>query len=202
MKKIIIILALFIFDFAIPSAFNEANAQVAERRARKVQRRKAKRKVRKAKRRVSRRAHVLYAGLPRWRAVVAAPPRNAIVVVSNGVTFRYYSGVYYRKEASGYQITRPVVGMRVRTLPNARRKIILNNSVYYYYYGTFYQSVPDSKEYEVVDAPEGALVDAIPEGYEIKEIDGIEYYTLDDTYYQEIETDEIESGIGYQVVTI
>ena len=58
------------------------------------------------------------------------------------------------------------------------------------------------EEYEVVEAPEGALVDALPEGYEVEEIDGTEYYALDGVYYQEVETDELESSVGYEVVKV
>ena len=54
-----------------------------------------------------------------------------------------------------------------------------------------------SGEYEVVSAPIGAEVDAIPEGYETEEIDGVVYYTLDDVKYMEKGT---ESDPVYVVV--
>jgi hypothetical protein len=59
---------------------------------------------------------------------------------------------------------------------------------------------PEVEEYSVVEAPEGAVVDALPEGYEVEIIDGKEYYVLDDVYYAEVEADEFDDKIGYEVV--
>jgi len=36
----------------------------------------------------------------------------------------------------------------------------------------------------------------------VVEKDGSEYYELDGVYYQEVETDEIEGGVGYEVVNL
>ena len=55
------------------------------------------------------------------------------------------------------------------------------------------------EEYTVTEAPVGAEVDALPEGYEITTVDGVEYYTLDDAKYQAVEKED--GGIVYQVVT-
>ena len=43
----------------------------------------------------------------------------------------------------------------------------------------------NTKEYEVIDAPVGAEVDALPDGYTTETVDGKEYYKLDDTYYKQ-----------------
>jgi uncharacterized protein YxjI len=51
-----------------------------------------------------------------------------------------------------------------------------------------------------VNPPTGAIVDALPEGYEIKTTDGNEYYYLDGVYYAEVDAPEFEDKIGYQVV--
>lgn len=187
-----------------PGSIEETKAQtersVVKKKNRKVRRRTRRRTRRRVRRRVTRRAHFAYRTLPRYRATVTVVPRGAVVVRRGGVSYHYHEGVFYRPKASAFVVVRPGVGVRVRVLPPARRRIVVVNQPYFYYYGTFYKQV--DSEYEVVEAPEGALVDALPEGYEVKEIDGNEYYALDGVYYQEVETDELESGVGYEVVKI
>jgi hypothetical protein len=107
-----------------------------------------------------------------------------------------HEGVYYRKHGHSYVVVRPVRGIRVRVLPAARQLVYVNNSPYFYYYGTFY--VQKGEEFEVVDAPAGAVVDALPDGYEVKEKDGTEYYVLEDVLYREVE--EADGSIGYEVM--
>ncbi|MEM7107955.1 MAG: DUF6515 family protein [Bacteroidota bacterium] len=204
MKKLLILIMLVTGGVAGPGSIEEAKAQtersVIKRKKRKVRRRTRRRTRRRVKRRVSRRAHYAYSALPRYRATVTVIPRGAVVVRGGGVSYRYHEGIFYRPSGSAFVITRPAVGIRVSVLPPARRRLMVVNQPYFYYYGTFYK--PVDNEYEVVEAPEGALVDALPEGYEVEEIDGIEYYALDGVYYQEVETDELESGVGYEVVKV
>ena len=73
----------------------------------------------------------------------------------------------------------------MKILPVGYKRIVVRNRPYFYYYGTYYTQVDNSAdEYEVVDAPIGAEVDALPEGYEVVIVEGQEYYKLDDTYYE------------------
>ena len=75
---------------------------------------------------------------------------------------------------------------------------MINHSIiYFYYYGTFYAKGSGSDEYEVIQAPVGAQVDALPEGYEMEEVDGVVYYTLDDVKYME---KDINGEPVYEVV--
>jgi len=202
MKKFVIFLILFTGMAVTPEVVNKAQSQVRkEVRENKRVKRKVRRKTRRrVRRRVTRRAHFAYRNLPRYRSTIKVVPRGAVMVRTNGISYHYLDGIYYRPNASAFVIARPRVGLRVRTLPAARRRILLNNNTYFYYYGTFYTQKDD--EYEVVEAPEGALVNAIPEGYEVIEKDGTEYYELDGVYYQEVETDEIEGEVGYEVVRL
>ncbi len=201
MKKIVIIIAVFMFDIGVMSIQNEANGQVAEVRVKKVHRKTSRKKVRRINRRVTRRAHIRYAGMPVWKSV-ATLPKTAIVLTRNGIKYHYHAGVFYRHYGGRYVVGRPVVGIRVTTIPAARRKIIVQHKTYYYYYGTYYQKSEATNDYVVVLPPEGALVDALPEGYEVKSINGTEYYVLEDVYYREISTDEMPDGIGYEVVKV
>lgn len=85
-------------------------------------------------------------------------------------------------------MVRAPIGMRIKILPVEHQRIVVNKKPYVYYYGTFYAKSNDSEGYEVVEAPVGAEVDALPEGYEQEEIEGVVYYTLDDARYMEINT--------------
>ena len=53
--------------------------------------------------------------------------------------------------------------------------------------------------YEVVNAPVGAVINYLPDGYETIDRDGREYYQYDDVFYQPIEQN---GNIAYQVVRI
>ncbi len=204
MKKLLIFIILVTAGISGPGIVEEAKSQterqVVRKKNRKVKRKVRRRTRRRVRRRVTRRAHFTYRHLPRYRARVVVAPRGAMVVKRGVVTYRYHEGIFYKPAASGFVVVRPAVGVRVRVLPPARRRIVVVNQPYFYYYGTFYKETGD--EYEVVEAPEGALVDALPDGYEVKEIDGTEYYELDGVHYQEVETDELESGVGYEVVKV
>ncbi|TRX62529.1 hypothetical protein FNH22_00075 [Fulvivirga sp. M361] len=206
MKKLFLTIALLIAVFFAPQVVLEANAQtsrdvVVVKKRNGQQRRTVRRRTRrKVRRRVTRRAHYAYRHLPRYRAVVKVAPKGAVVVKRNNVVYRYHDGLFYTSNKSGFIVTRPVVGIRVRILPAAHHRMVIANNTYYYYYGTFY--IQKENEYEVTSAPEGAVVDALPDGYEVKNVDNTEYYVLDGVYYQEVETDEVESGVGYEVVSI
>ena len=151
---------------------------------------------------VVRRAHVRYVHLPRWRASVAVIPAGALTIKTKTNPYYFHQGVYYTPRNNAYVVVRPVAGVRIHVLPVGYRRVVLGPRNYYYYYGTFYTQVDKSDEYETTDAPVGAVVDALPDGYEVKTIDGTEYYVLDNVYYAEVETDEVEDGIGYEVVKI
>jgi hypothetical protein len=151
---------------------------------------------------VVRKAHVRYAGLPRWGTVVTAVPSGAVVVRSRRTPFYFHQGIYYTKRDNSFVIVRPARGIRVRILPVGYRTITVGPRNYYYYYGTFYTRASSSDDFVVVDAPEGAVVDALPDGYEIKTVNGKEYYEIDGVYFAEVDAPEFEDGIGYEVTEV
>ena len=185
-----------------PAAVENSQAQThVEKRVVYTKKRKTRRRTRRrVRRRVTRRAHFAYRHLPRHRATVRVVPRGAVVVRRGGITYHYHEGIFYRPRASAFVVTRPAIGLGVQVLPPARTRIVVAKRTYFYYYGTFY--IEKDGEYKVTGAPEGALVEALPDGYEVKEVEGTEYYVLDDVYYQEVETDELEPGVGYEVVKV
>jgi hypothetical protein len=58
-------------------------------------------------------------------------------------------------------------------------------SSYYYQDGVFY-SMDSDGEYKVIIPPAGALVETLPEDYEMVTLDGNEYYKVDDTIFRVI----------------
>lgn len=151
---------------------------------------------------VVRKAHVRYAALPRWGSVVTAVPTGAVVVRARRSPFYFHQGIYYTKRDNGYVIVRPTRGVRVRVLPVGFRTIAVGTTNYYYYYGTFYTRASSSDDFVVTDAPEGAVVDALPDGYQVKTVNGKEYYELDGVYFAEVDAPEFEDGVGYEVTLI
>jgi len=148
--------------------------------------------------RVRRKAHIRYAGLPRWGSVTVAAPAGAVLINHANTAFYFHSGIYYVQRPAGYTVVRPVRGLRIRVLPVGYRRVVVAKKTYYYYYGTFYAKSGD--EYEVIDAPVGAIVDAVPDGYDVKTVGDTEYYVLDNVYYAEVDDSNIEGGVGYEVV--
>ncbi len=201
MNKIRFIIFSFIITCGLALISEQAEAQ--RRRAVVRTRRGTTVVVRRPHQRtvVVRRAHVRYAGLPRWGATVRVVPTGATVIKYKRTPYYFHGGVYYTRRGADYVVVRPARGLRVRVLPVGYRTVIVGPATYYYYYGTFYTKAPSTTdEYDVVDAPEGAVVDALPEGYEVETIDGKEYYVLDDVYYAEVDAPEFEDKIGYEVV--
>ena len=146
--------------------------------------------------------HIRYTHLPRWGSVVSYRPNGAIIIASYDGPYYFHNGIFYMHRQPGFIIVRPRPGIRIKVLPAGHRRFMIRNRPYYYFYGTFYVKTARGREYEVVNAPEGAIVDALPEGYEIKKVGSTEYYVLDGVYYAEVHTDQIENGVGYQVVKI
>jgi uncharacterized protein DUF6515 len=151
---------------------------------------------------VDRKAHLPYADLPKWGSVFAALP-DGVGIATNGIDSLYYkNGIYYSKKGKGFVITKPAAGIRIHGLPFGYRTAFAKAKPYFYYYGVFYQQAGNSDYYEIVEAPEEAVVDAIPDGYEIKKIENEEYYFLAGVYYGEIDAPALKNKIGYEVVTI
>ena len=57
------------------------------------------------------------------------------------------------------------------------------NASYYYQDGVFYSQGPDGQYYVIVP-PAGALVEKLPEDFDLVVLNGKEYYQVDDTIYQ------------------
>ena len=134
---------------------------------------------------VSKKAQLRYSSFPRIGSEVIAVPAGAIAVNDSTTNYYYKSGIYYIQHNSGYVVTLPGPGLRLKGLPLGYRIVPVGEKNYFYYFGTFYRQVENSDNYEVVMPPETAVVDGLPDGYAIKKIDSVEYYFLNGTYLRD-----------------
>ncbi|WP_459212381.1 DUF6515 family protein [Aquimarina rhabdastrellae] len=145
------------------------------------------------------RTKVVYKSRAPRVTVVRTRPRNAVVVSYGGVSFHYKSGRYYRYNNGKYIVVTPPIGIRINVLPVGYTSVIIGGSTYYYYQGIYYISIPDTNEYERVEAPQEALVYILPEDTEEVVIDGKTYYESNDTLYKVVLTPD---GKAFKVVGI
>ena len=90
----------------------------------------------------------------------------------------------------------PYVGFRINVLPVGYVTInVGNRNPFYFYEGVYYR--PNRNYYEVVQAPIGAIVYALPAGYERINYDGEYLYEFGDVLYQKI---YYRGSRAYQVV--
>lgn len=208
MKKLSLILSIiFLLGTFISFSQRKIDRKVVRTKNKKVVHTKVKNRngrVVATKTTVKRRPHARYSHLPRRGVVVVKRPRGARVVRFNKRKYWLHNGVYYTRVGSGYKVIRPRRGLRIRILPVGYRRIVVKNRPYFYYYGTYYQRVEgNDEEYEVVDAPVEAQVDALPEGYtEEVQGDGSVHYVLDGVHYKEVPLDEDGNEWGYEVVKV
>ena len=133
-------------------------------------------------------AHHHYRHLPKRGAVVKKLPNGLVTLNHKGARLHYHNGVFYKaKGAASFVVVKAPVGLRVKALPPGHKKIVHGKRHYLYHYGTFYTKTGANEEYEVVEPPLGAEVESIPDGYNMEEIDGVTYYTLEDIKYMEKE---------------
>lgn len=130
-------------------------------------------------------AHFRYRHLPRRGRTVRTLGVGHIGIRFGGIRFRFHNGVWYKPKGRKFVVVRAPFGARLRVLPVGYRRIVIGPRPYFYHYGTFYIKVDGpEEEYEVVAAPIGAEVDALPDGYKIVKEKGIEYYKLDEVFYE------------------
>ena len=140
-----------------------------------------------------------YKKLPRRGEYVSAPPKKTMVIRHGHYDYRFDDGVFYRPVGNSFVVTAPPVGIHVSILPKAASRLHYLNRPYFYYYGVFYIQLSNGG-YEVVEPPLGARVYALPDGYEIFDLDGMVYYRLGETYYKAIVEDN--GNVAYEVVRV
>jgi hypothetical protein len=126
------------------------------------------------------------------------PARPVISVnIGRGYNYNsYYHRPVYRSPYS-YVHFGPSFGFRINVLPMGYYPFYLGTNPYYYYEGVYYRPYYDGG-YEVVAPPLGATVKRLPAGAKVTVIDGVKYYELGGTFYQE-EINE-KNRLAYRVV--
>ena len=118
-------------------------------------------------------------------------PARARSYFYSGRTYYILDDVWYRLNNGYYVVCRPPFGTVLAA--NLIADIVWNavrfsNNVapqasYFYQDGVFYTLGADGRYYVIVP-PIGALVERLPDDYEVISIQGNEYYRVDDTIYQ------------------
>jgi hypothetical protein len=176
--KLVITGFILLFFFYSPSV--EAQATPRRTTVRVVNaNRPVKRKIRRKKRRVRRRT-------------LRRLPANTRALVWRNVSYYPVGGMYYIARKGAYVRAFPPRGFRVRAIP-ALTRLMVRGAVYYYSAGVFYRNVED--QYEVIDAPIGAVVKELPEDAEEMDFNGITTYELNETLYKAIDD-------GYEVIEL
>ena len=79
-----------------------------------------------------------------------------------------------------------VLSQPIDNLPQGFITINVGYDFYYYVNGVFYQKVMREQKYVIVPPPIGAVVFAIPQGYELMLINGVSYYEFGDVFYRHV----------------
>ncbi|WP_067982131.1 DUF6515 family protein [Neptuniibacter pectenicola] len=89
-------------------------------------------------------------------AVVHKVPSSGISLRFGNVSFIFNEGVYYRPVSQGYAVVRPPVGLKVRSLPKGREKVVIKGRGYYVSQGIYYMH--DNGYYRVINEPRNDLI--------------------------------------------
>ena len=139
-----------------------------------------------------------YKHLPKWKTTVRNIPKTAIVLQHHNVKYHYHSGIFYLKKPNGYIISKPPIGLIIKSLPTESIHISINDKNIYYYYGGFYEKASTNIEYIVIEPPIGATINALPEGYEVKIFNNERYYLFEGILYKNVIS---ENGANLYEVT-
>ena len=140
---------------------------------------------------------------PNRRRVVRTLPRHHVTLMYGGLSYFYYSGIYYSLYGEEYIVVMPPRGFRIHVLPVGYVRIVVGPSIYFYHSGVYYsESAVSTTEadgkYEVTKAPVGVVLNDISEDSEEIVIDGKIFYEYNDVLYKKVINSE---GIAsYKVV--
>ena len=87
---------------------------------------------------------------------VQSVPKSSVVVKVGRSKYHYNNGIYYRPKGNGYIVVSAPTGARVRSLPAGFVSFGIGINRYFFVNSTYYLWHSDSREYVVVDKPDGA----------------------------------------------
>lgn len=145
---------------------------------------------------------------PGWS--VAHVPLAAIVLSVAGLNYYYHEGLFYHPREGQYIIVEPPIGGVVPMLPRGYSVVRSYNRDYYFYENTYYERIPNSESYRVIEfSPSnemssrqenyrlGSIIYHLPNGAEARYIDGRQYYYFEGQYF--LPTVQ-NGGVAYVVV--
>ncbi len=158
MKSFKLILSLLVLVFFLPTL--ESEAQVRRNRrtvvvVNKSNKRKIRRQTRRQVRRVTRRN--------RFRTLRALPAGTRVIAYRN-INYYPVGGIYYVRRNGVYVRQLPPMGFRVARLTGRLVRLAVRNNPYVFSEGIFYREIDG--QFEVVDAPKGAILEELPEDVE------------------------------------
>lgn len=110
--------------------------------------------------------------------------------------YPYYNRPFYRAPYS-YVHFGPSFGVHINVLPFGYYPFYIGPNPYYYHEGIYYRPYSGGG-YEVTAPPLGATVKHLPSGAKVTVVDGVKYYEVGGTFYQE-EINE-KNKLRYKVV--
>jgi|GEM_PF-1140178 len=177
-----LLILIFFALFLVPTSTIEAQT------TRRSEIRKA-RKDRRVKRRVVRRVNKRVA-----RRTLRRLPANTRPLVYRNATFYPVGSMYYVRRNRSYVRAFPPRGFRLRRLPAAAIALTVKGVRYRYAAGVFYKA-QENEEFEVAEAPIGAVVPELPEDSSEIDFEGIPAYELNEAVYKAVED-------GYEVIDV
>ena len=118
-----------------------------------------------------------------YRLYRAIDSNNRIIDEQNRIIAQNNATIAAQNSALALNTTRANDAYTLANRLGLAQSYAYANQPYYYQDGVFY-IVNSNGQYEVIVPPSGALVEELPDDYEIITLDGMEFYKVDDTVYR------------------
>lgn len=124
-------------------------------------------------------------------------PKTSIALKHRGMKFHYHGGKYFRHYAGNYINVQAPLGIRIKVLPRGYVTFFIGRKAYYYSDGVYYKQGNSGRNYEVIEAPIGAIVQRLPLFAERIRINNQSYFECNLAIYSKIRS---SYGTAYKVV--
>jgi len=112
-------------------------------------------------------------------------PSSYLRLSFGGYPYYFADGLFYASYGDYYGLIAPPFGLTLGILPRGYWGFNFGGFPYYYYSGVFYRPTED-KKYQVVQAPVGAEVPALPKDAKLIVVNEQKLYEYLGTYYKEV----------------
>ncbi|MBP5486042.1 MAG: hypothetical protein J6Y06_00190 [Bacteroidales bacterium] len=118
-----------------------------------------------------------------YRMYNAIDANNRIIDEQNRIIAQNNATIAAQNSSLALNVTRANDAYTLANRLGLAQSYAYANQPYYYQDGVFY-IVNSNGQYEVIVPPAGALVEELPDDYDIINLDGVDYYKVDDTVYR------------------